>query len=154
MGKYFIKETWNKKIKLKSKHECLTQCHIRLFLISFLIAPLVFIIISSLNDGISHHPGDEVLQMKVCSEYHLTSPKGDQNHGVPMPKDLPPALHDLLAPGLCVWLECLGQARMWCYPGSPARTPSARVGHTFMSLFGEGSSYGITGIKESWTGLG
>lgn len=28
MGKYFIKETWNK-IKLKSKHEHLTQCHMR-----------------------------------------------------------------------------------------------------------------------------
>lgn len=27
MGKYFIKEAWNKKIKLKSKHERLTQCH-------------------------------------------------------------------------------------------------------------------------------
>lgn len=29
MGKYFIKETWNKKIKLKSKHEHLTQCHMK-----------------------------------------------------------------------------------------------------------------------------
>lgn len=154
MGKYFIKETWNKKIKLKSKHECLTQCHIGLFLISFLIAPLVFIIISFWMMELVN-----IYEMKFCRWRFAVSiiwPLLRETRIV-----VCPCLRICHQPCVTCWhQDSVSAWSVWDRPGcssvgSAAKTLSARVGRAFMSLFGEGASHGITGIKEitDWLGL-